>query len=397
MIEARGLTKRYGDKIAVDDLTFTVQPGIVTGFLGPNGAGKSTTMRMILGLDAPTAGQRHRQRPPLRRATPRRCARSARCWRPRAVHTGRTRLQPPAGPGRHHRHPGAGSTRSSTWSGCSEVARKRAGGFSLGMGQRLGIASALLGDPRHADPRRAGQRPRPRGHPVDPQPAQVARRRGPHGLRLLAPDERDGADRRAADHHRPRPADRRRVGGGVHPRVVAAAASGSARRRRRRCATLLAGPGRHRHHGRGRACWRSTGWTARTSAASRPSTGSRSSSWCPAQASLEEAFMELTRDAVEYHGRSRMRRPSWLAPEGARDGGHDARERPAAAPASAGLSYPRVIRVRVDQAAVAAVDGLHARRVGRHHRRPRHPGLLVRRRPVDALRARRSRGDDRPE
>src|ERR1700712_3147196 len=56
MIEARGLTKRYGDKLAVDDLSFTVQPGVVTGFLGPNGAGKSTTMRMILGLDAPTSG-----------------------------------------------------------------------------------------------------------------------------------------------------------------------------------------------------------------------------------------------------------------------------------------------------------------------------------------------------
>jgi ABC-2 type transport system ATP-binding protein len=79
MIEAHGLTKRYGGKVAVDGLTFTVRPGVVTGFLGPNGAGKSTTIRMILGLD--------------------------------------------------------------------EVARKRAGGFSLGMGQRLGIAAALLGDP----------------------------------------------------------------------------------------------------------------------------------------------------------------------------------------------------------------------------------------------------------
>jgi len=71
MIEARGLTKRYGDRVAVEDLTFTVRPGIVTGFLGPNGAGKSTTMRMILGLDEPTTG-----------TTGRRCTRSAACWRP---------------------------------------------------------------------------------------------------------------------------------------------------------------------------------------------------------------------------------------------------------------------------------------------------------------------------
>ena len=89
MIEAHGLTKDYGDKRAVDDLTFTVEPGIVTGFLGPNGAGKSTTMRMILGLDRPTEGtvtvNGKRYRDPRRR-----CARSARCSRPRAVHTGRS-------------------------------------------------------------------------------------------------------------------------------------------------------------------------------------------------------------------------------------------------------------------------------------------------------------------
>ena len=81
MIEAHGLTKRYGDKTAVDDLSFTVRPGMVTGFLGPNGAGKSTTMRMILGLDAPTCGSVTVNGKPYR-STPRRCARWAPCWTP---------------------------------------------------------------------------------------------------------------------------------------------------------------------------------------------------------------------------------------------------------------------------------------------------------------------------
>ena len=81
MIEVTGLSKRYGEKVAVDDLSFTIKPGVVTGFLGPNGAGKSTTMRLILGLDAPTSGHRDRQRQAVPRSAPRRCTRSARCLR----------------------------------------------------------------------------------------------------------------------------------------------------------------------------------------------------------------------------------------------------------------------------------------------------------------------------
>jgi ABC-2 type transport system ATP-binding protein len=146
MIEARGLTKRYGDKIAVDDLTFTVQPGIVTGFLGPNGAGKSTTMRMLLGLDAPTkgsatiGGRRYADQPaPLHEV--------GALLEARAIHTGRS--------ARNHLRALAattGITRRRVEEvidlvGLTDVAGKRAGGFSLGMGQRLGIASALLGDP----------------------------------------------------------------------------------------------------------------------------------------------------------------------------------------------------------------------------------------------------------
>jgi ABC-2 type transport system ATP-binding protein len=146
MIEARGLTKRYDAKLAVDDLSFTVRPGVVTGFLGPNGAGKSTTMRMILGLDAPTRGsvtvngKPYRQHPaPLREVGALLDARS--------VHPGRS--------AHHHllaiaQTCGIGRSRVDEVIdavGLREVARRRAGGFSLGMGQRLGIAAALLGDP----------------------------------------------------------------------------------------------------------------------------------------------------------------------------------------------------------------------------------------------------------
>jgi ABC-2 type transport system ATP-binding protein len=147
MIEARGLTKRYGDKLAVDGLTFTVEPGRVTGFLGPNGAGKSTTMRMILGLDAPTSGSVTVNGRPYRDHTaPLREVGAL--LDARAVHPGRSAY--------HHLLALAqtcGIRRSRVDEvveavGLGGVARRRAGGFSLGMGQRLGIAAALLGDPR---------------------------------------------------------------------------------------------------------------------------------------------------------------------------------------------------------------------------------------------------------
>jgi ABC-2 type transport system ATP-binding protein len=147
MIEVNGLTKRYGDKVAVDALTFTVKPGIVTGFLGPNGAGKSTTMRMIMGLDRPTAGTAFVNGLPYARLTAPLHEVGA-LLEARAVHTGRSAY--------HHLAAMAATTgvpRSRVDEvidivGLHEVARKRAGGFSLGMGQRLGIASALLGDPK---------------------------------------------------------------------------------------------------------------------------------------------------------------------------------------------------------------------------------------------------------
>jgi ABC-2 type transport system ATP-binding protein len=147
MIEARGLTKRYGDKVAVDDLTFTVQPGRVTGFLGPNGAGKSTTMRMILGLDAPTRGSVTVNGKPYREhAAPLREVGAL--LEARSVHPGRSAYHHLLALARTCGIPRSRVEEVVDAVGLREVARRRAGGFSLGMGQRLGIATALLGDPR---------------------------------------------------------------------------------------------------------------------------------------------------------------------------------------------------------------------------------------------------------
>jgi ABC-2 type transport system ATP-binding protein len=146
MIEIDGVTKRYGDKVAVDDITFSVRPGIVTGFLGPNGAGKSTLMRIILGLDAPTHGRAtvngraYRDFPaPLQEV--------GALLEARAVHTGRSAYNHLLAMAQTHGIPRRRVDDVIEVVGLREVARKRAGGFSLGMGQRLGIASALLGDP----------------------------------------------------------------------------------------------------------------------------------------------------------------------------------------------------------------------------------------------------------
>src|SRR3954451_20946028 len=146
MIDVDHLSKRYGETLAVDDLSFTIRPGQVTGFLGPNGAGKSTTMRMIVGLDKPSAGsvtvdgRRYRElAAPLREV--------GAMLEARAIHTGRSAY--------HHLLAIAQSNRIAKTRfdevielvGLERVARKRVGGFSLGMGQRLGIAAALLGAP----------------------------------------------------------------------------------------------------------------------------------------------------------------------------------------------------------------------------------------------------------
>ena len=146
MIEARGLSKRYGEKLAVDSLTFTVAPGKVTGFLGPNGAGKSTTMRMILGLDSPTAGSvTVNGKPYAQHAKP--MAEVGGLLEAKAVHTSRTAHNHLRALAATHGISARRVNEVVDMVGLHDVARNRAGGFSLGMGQRLGIASALLGDP----------------------------------------------------------------------------------------------------------------------------------------------------------------------------------------------------------------------------------------------------------
>jgi len=147
VIEAVGLTKDYGEKRAVDDLSFAVRPGIVTGFLGPNGSGKSTTMRLILGLDRPTRGDvtvngKHYRdhQAPLHEV--------GALLEARSVHTGRSALNHLRALAQTHGIPRRRVDELIDRVGLHDVARKRAGQFSLGMGQRLGIASALLGDPQ---------------------------------------------------------------------------------------------------------------------------------------------------------------------------------------------------------------------------------------------------------
>ena len=146
MIEARGLTKDYGDKRAVDGLTFSVRPGIVTGFLGPNGSGKSTTMRLIIGLDRPAAGdvtvngKHYRDHDaPLHQV--------GALLEARSVHTGRSAYNHLLALAQTHGIPRRRVEELIDLVGLRDVAKQRVGKFSLGMGQRLGIAAALLGDP----------------------------------------------------------------------------------------------------------------------------------------------------------------------------------------------------------------------------------------------------------
>ena len=147
MIEVKDVTRRYGETVAVDHLSFTVQPGIVTGFLGPNGAGKTTTMRMILGLDTPTSGsvtvngRSYRELPaPMQEV--------GALLDARAIQGGRTARQHLRWMAKAGGLPGKRVGEVLEMVGLTDVADRGVGGFSLGMSQRLGLATALLGDPR---------------------------------------------------------------------------------------------------------------------------------------------------------------------------------------------------------------------------------------------------------
>src|SRR5437762_8050423 len=151
MIEATQLTKEYGEKRAVNEISFTIRAGLVTGFLGPNGSGKSTTMRLIVGLDAPTSGdvrvngKHYREHPaPLHEV--------GTLLEASSVHTGRSAYNHLLALAQTHGIPRRRVSELIDSVGLDEVARERSGQFSLGLGQRLGIARAALGDRKMVSP-----------------------------------------------------------------------------------------------------------------------------------------------------------------------------------------------------------------------------------------------------
>ncbi len=254
MIAARGLIKRYGSTLAVNDLSFTIRPGMVTGFLGPNGAGKTTTMRLILGLDYPTEGTVTVNGTPYAElASP--MHEVGALLDARAVHGGRSAHNHLLCLAQTNDIPRRRVDEVLGIVGLSDVARKRSKGFSLGMSQRLGDrrrAARRSGDP---DVRRAGERARPRGHPVDPHPDAVAGRRGPHGAGVQPPDVGDGEHRRPSSGRRARQAHRGLRHGRVHRPQLRPARPGADAAARR------AGQGGHGRRRQRAGSW--TGWRGR--------------------------------------------------------------------------------------------------------------------------------------
>ncbi|QBJ89324.1 ATP-binding cassette domain-containing protein [Streptomyces seoulensis] len=300
MIDAKQLAKRYGEKTAVDGLDFVVKPGTVTGFLGPNGAGKSTTMRMIVGLDAPTSGtvtvngRRYEQhRAPLQEV--------GTLLEARSIHPGRSAYQHLRALALTHGIPRRRVDEVIGITGLGSVAGKRAGAFSLGMGQRLGIAAALLGDPRTVmlDEPVNG---------LDPEGVLWIR----NLLTSLAAEGRTvfvsshlmsevalvadhliviGRGRMLADTT---VRELVREAGGNTVRV---AAQDPARLRE-----VLAGPGVEITGQAGAEELQVTGLSARDIGLRAAEHGIALFELHTRQVSLEEAFMELTRDSVEYQG-----------------------------------------------------------------------------------------------
>jgi ABC-2 type transport system ATP-binding protein len=304
MIQARKLTKRYGEKTAVEGLDFTVRPGTVTGFLGPNGAGKSTTMRMIVGLDAPTSGtvsvngKRYAQHAaPLQEV--------GALLEARSIHPGRSAYNHLHALALSHGIPRRRVEEVIELTGLRPVAKKRAGAFSLGMGQRLGIAAALLGDPATVmlDEPVNG---------LDPEGVLWIR----NLLTGLAADGRTvfvsshlmsemalvadrlivvGRGRLLADTT---VKDLVREAGGDTVRVATAAPG--------RLRQILSGPGIEITGQAGSEVLQVVGMTARAIGYKAAEHGIPLFELSACTVSLEHAFMDLTREAVEYHGTTGM-------------------------------------------------------------------------------------------
>ena len=301
MIEARNLSKRYGKKLAVDDLSFTVRPGAVTGFLGPNGAGKSTTMRLILGLDAPTAGAVTVNGKPYREHRAPLLEVGA-ILEARAIHTGRSAYMHLRALGETHGIPRSRVDEVVALVGLQEVARKRVGTFSLGMGQRLGMAAALLGNPKTLildEP----------SNGLDPEGIRWIR----NLLRSLAADGKTVFVSSHLMSEMSVMADRlivvgrgRLIADTTVDEFVRLASSDAVRVRTpaaERLAALLARDGVVVTP-EGSTLLRVQGMSSEAVGELAAAHGIALHELAPEQASLEEAFMRLTHDAVEYHATS---------------------------------------------------------------------------------------------
>jgi ABC-2 type transport system ATP-binding protein len=299
MIEACQLTKRYGEKTAVERLDFTVKPGGVTGFLGPNGAGKSTTMRMVIGLDAPTSGsvtvngRRYAEHAaPLREV--------GALLEAKSIHPGRTAFNHLLAQAYTHGIPRRRVDEVIELTGLGTVADKRAGGFSLGMSQRLGIAAALLGDPATVmlDEPVNG---------LDPEGVLWIRnlltRLAAEGRTVFVSSHLMSEMALVADHliivGRGRLLADTSVGrlvreaGGDSVHVATADPA--------RLREVLAGPGVEITGQAGTEELTVAGLSARDIGLTAAEHGIALFELTPRTVSLEAAFMELTRDAVEYH------------------------------------------------------------------------------------------------
>ncbi|MFF3559413.1 ABC transporter ATP-binding protein [Streptomyces sp. NPDC002574] len=300
MIEAHQLTKRYGERTAVDHLDFTVRPGSVTGFLGPNGAGKSTTMRMIIGLDAPTAGTVSvNGRRYARHAAP--LQEVGALLEARSIHPGRSAFDHLMAQAYTHGIPRRRVEEVIELTGLQSVARKRAGAFSLGMGQRLGIAAALLGDP---------------GTIMLDEPVNGLDPEGVLWIRtLLTGLAAEGRTVFVSSHLMSEMAlvadhlivvGRGRLLADTTVRDLVRQAGGDtvlvATADPARLREVLTGPGVEVSGRAGSEELQVTGVSARDVGLRAAEHGIALFALTTASVSLEDAFMDLTRDAVEYHG-----------------------------------------------------------------------------------------------